>query len=117
MTILTSDHGDYLCDFNLLLKAALPFRAIAQMPMIWPDPADRSPLRTNALASTIDITVCILERSGLAPYHGIRDRSSLSGFGGGTDHPDALLKEHNDAGPRIGLDTAARVRSLVTRNW
>ena len=66
MTILTSHHGDYLCDFNLLLKAALPFRAIAQMPMIWPDPADRSPLRTNALASTIDITVYILERSGLA---------------------------------------------------
>ena len=33
-----SDHGDYLGDFSLLLKGALPFRSVTDVPMIWSDP-------------------------------------------------------------------------------
>ena len=39
--VFNSDHGDYLGDFSLLLKGAMPFRSITQVPMIWSDPANR----------------------------------------------------------------------------
>ena len=37
-----SDHGDYLGDFSLLLKGALPFRSVTDVPMIWSDPLSRA---------------------------------------------------------------------------
>ena len=39
--VFNSDHGDYLGDFSLLLKGAMPFRSVTQVPMIWSDPANR----------------------------------------------------------------------------
>ncbi|MEP3920911.1 sulfatase-like hydrolase/transferase, partial [Ascidiaceihabitans sp.] len=36
-----SDHGDYLGDYNMLLKGALPFRSITRVPFIWSDPENR----------------------------------------------------------------------------
>ena len=30
-----SDHGDYLGDFSMLLKGAMPFRSVTNVPMIW----------------------------------------------------------------------------------
>jgi arylsulfatase A-like enzyme len=66
IVIFNSDHGDYLGDFDLLLKGALPFRSVTQVPMIWSDPMQQTVARTQALASTIDISASILARAGLA---------------------------------------------------
>ncbi len=108
----TSDHGDYLGDFNMLLKGAMPFRSITQVPFIWADPAaDPAPLDAR-LASTLDISATILERAGLAPYRGMQGQSLLTGA-----QRDALLIEYNDGLARLGFDTPARVRSLVTPDW
>lgn len=115
--IFTSDHGDYLGDFNLLLKAALPFRGITQVPMIWSDPADRTQRSSQALASTIDIPATILDRVGLSPYFGMQGQSFLPCLSGEQSHRKELLVEHNDGGPRMGFTASARVRALITQDW
>lgn len=117
VVIFTSDHGDYLGDFNLLLKGALPMRAITRVPFIWADPADPSPRTTAALSSTIDISATVLDRAGIRPYWGMQGQS-LSGCLGGSEAPrDALLVEFHDGGARMGFTDPARVRSLLTERW
>ena len=112
-----ADHGDYLGDFSLLLKGAMPFRSITQVPMIWSDPAHREGRVTDALATTIDISATILDRVGLVPYHGMQGESFTSVIAGGDRHRDAVLTEFNDSGPRLGFTRPARVRSLRTTDW
>ena len=113
-----SDHGDYLGDFNMLLKGAMPFRSISRVPMIWSDPADRAARTTDALVSTIDLPLTILERAGVKPYHGMQARSFLPLLEGETDtHRDDLFIEYNDGGPRLGFPTPSRVKSVVNDRY
>jgi arylsulfatase A-like enzyme len=117
LVIFNSDHGDYRGDFDLLLKGALPFRSVTQVPMVWSDPMQQAVARTQALASTIDISASILARAGLAPYNGIHGRSFLDSLEKDVPHRDALLVEFNDGGSRLGFVPPARVRSLRTKEW
>ena len=112
-----SDHGDYLGDFSLLLKGAMPFRSVTQVPMIWSDPRSREGRVVEDLASTIDISATILDRVGLVPYHGMQGTSLLPVIEGGSIDRDALLTEFNDQVGRHGFERAPRVRSLRTKDW
>lgn len=112
-----SDHGDYMGDFNMILKGALPFRSITRVPFIWSDPATRTPASTAALASTVDLSATILERAGIAPFNGNQGRSLASALGGGEGERDEVLIEYNDGGKRMGFAKPARVRALVTSRW
>ena len=112
-----SDHGDYLGDFNMLLKGALPFRGITRVPFIWSDPADPTPRSSDALCSTVDLSATILERAGLVPFNGNQGVSFLPATRGGEGARSETLIEYNDGGCRLGFDTPARVRSLVTAEW
>ena len=111
--IFTSDHGDYLGDFNLMLKGPVPLPAITRVPMIWSDPDSRAGKRSAAMAQTIDISASILDRVGLAPYVGIQGQSFLSSLDGETPHRPDVLIEQNDGGPRMGLERPARVRTCL----
>ena len=116
--VFNSDHGDYLGDFSLLLKGAMPFRSVTQVPMIWSDPANRTGRVSPALASTIDLTATILDRAGLTPYRGMQGTSFLPVIEQNVDdHHDAVLCEFNDLGARLGFAKPARVRSLRTPDW
>jgi arylsulfatase A-like enzyme len=113
-----SDHGDYLGDFNLLLKGAMPFRSITRVPMIWSDPRDRTARTSEALAATIDLPATILDRVGLAPYTGMQAESFLPVLqGDAAQHRDDLFIEYNDGGPRLGFKTPSRVKSIVTDQY
>ncbi|OED36000.1 sulfatase [Chromatiales bacterium (ex Bugula neritina AB1)] len=115
--IFNADHGDYLGDFNLLLKGPWALRSINRVPMIWSDPDSRQGRVTPALASTIDVSATVLERAGLDPYFGIQGRSFLDCVHGKETHRDSLLIEFNDGFARNGFAESARVRSVVTREW
>ena len=115
--IFTSDHGDYLGDFSLLLKGAMPFRSITQVPFIWSDPESRAAGESGELASTIDISASVLERAGLEPYRGMQGQSLLSTMRAGEAHRDELLMEYNDGPARLGFPTPARMRTLRTKEW
>ena len=112
-----SDHGDYLGDFNMLLKGSMPFRGITRVPFIWSDPDDRAARTSNALASTIDIGQTILERANLAPYFGVQGKSLLANMRGMDQHRDDLLIEYNDGMARLGFEEPPRVRALVSNRW
>ncbi len=113
----TTDHGDYLGDFNLLFKGALPFRSITRVPFLWSDPRDRAPRSSAAMASTIDIPATILDRVDLEPYNGFQGESLLPVINSGGDHRQDLYIEYTDIGPRLGFETAARVRAVVNERW
>ena len=115
--VFNADHGDYMGDFNLLLKGAWPKESITRVPMIWSDPADRAAKRSGALTSTVDIAPSILERAGVRPYFGMQGQSFLGHLEGGGDSREALLVEYNDGLPRQGFPTPARTRSLTTPRW
>jgi len=112
-----SDHGDYLGDFGLLLKGAMPFRSITRVPMIWSDPADRAGRVVRTMASTIDIGPTILDRAGLEPFRGTQGASFLPTIRTGRPHRDEALIEFNDGAARLGFETPARVRTLRTDSW
>ncbi len=115
--IFNSDHGDYLGDFNLLLKGVWPKDGVTKVPMIWSDPANRQARTHPSLTSTVDIAPTIIERAGLLPYFGMQGKSFLPGINGGEGKRDSLLIEFNESGRRMGFETPARLRVLVTEDW
>lgn len=115
--VFNSDHGDYLGDFGLLLKGAMPLRSINRVPFIWSDPSSRPANVSNALASTIDLAPTILERAGLKGYHGIQGKSLLSNLDSSSALREHLLIEHQDSFKRYGLPRFAMIRTLVTQDW
>ena len=112
-----ADHGDYLGDYNMLLKGALPFRSITRVPFIWSDPDARHQTRSDALCSTVDLAATILERAGLEPFNGNQGQSFLPATKAQDGPRHEALIEYNDGGKRLGFEEPARVRSLVTAEW
>ncbi len=113
-----SDHGDYLGDFNMLLKGALPFRSITRVPFIWSDPHSKNTGSTKALGSTVDIAATILDRAGVEPFNGMQGRSLLPAINKVSEpERQELLIEYNDGGRRLGFEQPARVRSLVSEQF
>lgn len=112
-----SDHGDYMGDFNMILKGALPYRGITRVPFIWSDPDAQAAKTSDALCSTVDLAATILDRAGLEPFNGNQGQSFLPATQGGKGPRDEALIEYNDGGKRLGFDSPARVRALVTRDW
>ena len=112
-----SDHGDYMGDYNMILKGALQYRSITQVPFIWSDPKIRQSGVTDALCSTVDIAATILDRAGAAPFNGDQGQSFLSATQGEQGPREEALIEYNDGGRRLGFADPARVRSVVTKDW
>jgi arylsulfatase A-like enzyme len=114
VVIFNSDHGDYLGDFNLLLKGALPLKSIVNVPFIWSDPAEPHACVRHALASTADLGPTIIERAGLKPYWGIQGTSLLPAIRDDAHPHERLMIEFQDGAPRFGFAQPTFVRSLVT---
>jgi len=112
-----SDHGDYMGDYNMILKGALQYRSITQVPFIWSDPETRQSGATDAICSTVDIAATILDRAGIAPFNGNQGQSFLSATQGAEGPRKEALIEYNDGGRRLGFAEPARVRSVVTKDW
>jgi arylsulfatase A-like enzyme len=119
IVVFNSDHGDYLGDSNMMLKGPWPRNSVTRVPFVWADPQaeDRSGIRCNSLASTIDVGVTILERAGLQAYHGVQGKSLLSMMDGLGAVREELLIEYNGSGPAMGFEAPPRVRVLQTLDW
>lgn len=115
--IFNSDHGDYLGDYNLLLKGPWMHSSVTHVPMIWAEPDGQGGQVIDTLASTIDMAATILDRAGVAPYVGMQGVSLLSAMTGAEATRDALLVEYNDGFARMGFDLPTRVRSVMTADW
>lgn len=114
VVMFTSDHGDYLGDYGLLLKSFLHLQGLVRVPFIWSDPANPDAhRRSDAIASTIDIAATILGRAGLQSYNGIQGRNLLPALAGDDIRAWTLVEEDGQQA-QFGFDRAPRVRSLIT---
>ena len=115
--VFNADHGDYLGDYNILLKGPWSAESITRVPMIWCDPAHPGGNTSAALGSTVDLSATILARAGLRGYNGMQGINLLPCLDGETRLRDRLLVEYNGALPQMGFDGPSRVRSLITHDW
>jgi len=116
--LFMSDHGDYLGDHRILLKGAAMYQSIVRTPFIWSDPRGTARgARSDALASTIDVSATILERAGLAAYAGMQGESLLGALQGKSAGRDNVLIQYDhQLGPsRPGR--MLRTHGLVTSDW
>ncbi|WP_299951200.1 sulfatase-like hydrolase/transferase [uncultured Ruegeria sp.] len=114
VVLFTADHGDYMGDFNMLLKGSPPFRSVTNVPFIWSDPESPTSRVSGEMGSTTDISATILERAGLTPFNGIQGQSLLDAIQGNAGPHKHLFCEFNDVFPRLGFSTPPTVRSLIT---
>jgi len=115
IVIFTSDHGDFMGDHGLMLKAALHYRGLIKVPFIWHDPKIAAVGRVGMPASTIDIAPTILERAGLASYWGIQGESLMPVLRGAPESDRTVIIEEDGHAPTFGLSIPVRARSAVTR--
>jgi arylsulfatase A-like enzyme len=115
--VFNADHGDYLGDYGMMLKGALPFQNITRVPFIWSDPASREGRVSGALSSTIDLAPTIIARAGLKPYFGLQGVDLADQIGGAAGTRDMLLTEHEDNFTRMGFPKAALLRNVITEDW
>jgi arylsulfatase A-like enzyme len=114
-----SDHGDYLGDHGLMLKGPMHYQSLIRTPFVWrdPDPAFVRG-RIDALASTVDFATTVLERVGLAPFHGIHGRSLVPVLKGETRSVrSAVLVEQTTQFAYLGFDDVVMVHSLFDGRW
>jgi len=116
VVIFTSDHGDYLGDYGMMLKGPLPLRSITRVPFIWADPRRRAASVQTCLASTLDIAPTVLDRAGLKPYFGMQGVSLLPALRGEAAARNSLLVEYQDSKTRQGFPKPAFVRTLITED-
>lgn len=115
VVIFTSDHGDYLGAFSLLLKGPIQHRSINRVPFIWADGAlSDAPATAPGLHSSLDIAPSIVARAGLPPYHGMQGTDLAPALAGKPAGRRALLIEHEDSQPKPGLPRRPNLRTLVT---
>ncbi|MGD9943244.1 MAG: sulfatase [Burkholderiaceae bacterium] len=114
VVILTSDHGDYMGDHQLLLKGPLHYEGLIRVPLIWRDPQLGPQAPIQALASTIDLAPSILQRASVQPYNGIQGRSLLPLLRGeSAPWRSALLIEEEGQRTYCGFDDRVRMRTLI----
>ena len=114
--IFASDHGDLLGDHGMMLKGPVHFQSLIRVPLIWADPRYSKQSVSNGLCSTIDISATVLARAGIHTYNGLQGRSLIPALAGG-DIREWVLIEEDAQEAQFGLDEAARLRTLVTRQF
>jgi arylsulfatase A-like enzyme len=70
----TSDHGDMFGDHGLMLKSTMHYQGCLRVPLIISAPGARS-TRTNALASSLDLSSTFLDLAGVAPFADMQGHS------------------------------------------
>ncbi len=116
VVVFTSDHGDFMGDHQLLLKAALHYRGLVRVPFIWSEPgAGAAGSVPSCLCGTLDIADTILDRAGLAAHNGMQGRSLLPALRGEKAGHDSLVIEEHQRRGYMGMKNNFRARSLITR--
>jgi len=114
VVIFTSDHGDHLGDHRLMLKGAEQYQSIVRVPFIWSDPqSSDQPTRTDALASTMDISATVLDRARIEPFSGMQAKSLLSAIEQGTAVRDSVFIQYDHQASSSGTNVPARVHTLI----
>lgn len=121
VVIFTSDHGDMMGDHGIVLKGAMHFSGLTQVPFIWSDPFSRAaPGVLPWPCGTLDIAQTVLARCGLAPYNGIQGINLLPWLDGQIQQvpsrPGVIVESEPVVLPH-GRTRRYRLRSLIKQDW
>jgi arylsulfatase A-like enzyme len=123
VVIFTSDHGEMMGDHGIALKGVMHYRSVAQVPMIWSDPAlpaARRGAQLRQVAGTVDLAQTILARTGVAPYNGIQGVDLSPWLRGDTDADPAragIVVESEPLQYAFGRPRRFKVRTLFDGRW
>lgn len=118
VVVYTSDHGDWMGDHGIMLKGPLHYQSLVRVPMVWADPAaPEKGVATGALGGSVDIARSILERAGIARFHGMQGESLLPLCDGAASAHDGILIEQETQRAYLGFDRPVRIRSYLTERW
>ncbi|MDT2058369.1 MAG: sulfatase-like hydrolase/transferase [Planktomarina sp.] len=112
VVIFTSDHGDMMGDYGIMLKRYFHNQGVIRVPFVWNDSANRATTLNADLCSSIDISATILARAGLQPFHGCQGRDLFS-----STAPMGVLVEEDIQRPMIGTPPLERIRTYVSDSW
>ena len=114
IVVFTSDHGDFMGDHQLILKGALHYRGLVNVPCIWADPrATQRDMVCDTLCGTIDLPTSFLDAAGVAPFNGMQGKS-LPDIAQGRDGRDGVVIEEDQRRTYMGMPPNFRVRTLIT---
>ncbi|WP_370312710.1 sulfatase-like hydrolase/transferase [Sagittula sp.] len=115
IVVFTSDHGEILGDYGLMLKFGIHNVGVTRVPFIWSHPRcrDQAGKLRKDLASSLDIELSIPATAGMDCFSGAQGRVL---FYAAIPEPDGLLNEEESQRPILGMKNALVMRSLVTRD-
>ncbi|MEK9682941.1 MAG: sulfatase-like hydrolase/transferase [Rhodospirillaceae bacterium] len=117
VVIFTSDHGDFMGDHQLLLKAALHYQGLIRVPCILVDPCVTSPIkRTRNFAGTIDLAGTILDRAGIQGFNGMQSKSLFEIATNQNTRENILIEESQRRG-YMGFEPNFKTRTLLHDDW
>ena len=117
VVIFTTDHGDFMGDHQLLLKAAIHYQGLIRVPCIWFDPKTKTEKKTtSALTGTIDMASSFLDRAGIQNFNGLQGLSLGKIATGASGHESIVIEESQRRG-YMGFEPNFRARTLVTEDW
>ncbi|MFW9827929.1 MAG: sulfatase [Candidatus Thorarchaeota archaeon] len=120
IVVYTSDHGDLMGDHGMLFKGPAAYMGVLHVPMIWKVPGVTKPSKTDALISSIDYPITILNLLGL------KEQSQPPDMQGYDMTPVLKEPENIEIQPRdcclIEIDEEigivnARLRHLITKDY
>ena len=117
IVIFTTDHGDFMGDHQLLLKAAIHYQGLIRVPCIWSDPkTNHGGTSSSAFTGTIDLASSFLDRAGIQEFNGMQGLS-LGQIAAGAPGHDSMVIEESQRRGYMGFQPNFRARSLVADHW
>ncbi len=90
LVVFTSDHGDYMGDYGLILKSpSVPYDALARVPMIAAGPGCREGVICDDLVSLVDLLPTVAAAAGAATPPSVQGRDLAPLLTGSQGQQDA----------------------------
>ena len=117
VVVFTSDHGDMFGDHGLMLKATMHYQGCLRVPLVIARPGS-APVRTAALASSLDLAQTFLDFGGVTPFADMQGTSLVPLL----DDPaatvrDSALVEEDFPLALYGSPLPLRSRTLITDRY
>ena len=83
IVVMSSDHGDYLGDHNLVSKSALPYDGSMRIPWLMRGPGVPKGAKSAGLCEMVDVMPTLLDVMGMKAPKGTQGRSMKAAMSGG----------------------------------
>jgi arylsulfatase A-like enzyme len=115
----TSDHGDFMGDHGVMLKAPMHFQGLIRVPFVLADPraAERASV-VSGTCGTLDIAATLLDAADSKSYNGLQGMSLGPAARGASQFSGHdVLVESETASLLFGRPQPYKLRTLLSEQW